>query len=170
MVGLCLPFSRGFCGQKEKLRQMFCRCTFVTDQGHPLAKECVNVNVSIFVEVCQTVCWYLSRKTNEMSSLIQRHLFKQDTKSVPGFDAWTHGLACNGLSLLRIGRGDYRTASCQNNALTKIFLIQLEVYEIKARNKIYIHTSSTWNKMEWIWWKYQHWINHWSALICCNFL
>lgn len=87
MVGLCLPFSRGFCGQKEKLRRMFCRCTFVTDQGHPLAKECVNVNVSIFVEVRQTVCWYLSRKTNEMSSLIQQHLFKRDAKSVPGFDA-----------------------------------------------------------------------------------
>ncbi len=77
---------------------MFCRCTFVTDQGHLLAKECVNVNVSIFVEVRQTVCWYLSRKTNEMSSLIQWHLFKRDTKSVPGFDAWTHGLACNGLT------------------------------------------------------------------------
>jgi len=63
---------------------MFCRCTFVTDQGHPLAKECVSVNVSRFVEVHQTVCWYLSRNSNEMSSLIQRHLFKQYTKSVPG--------------------------------------------------------------------------------------
>jgi len=71
---------------------------------------------------CVQICWSAS---NCVLVFVQKFQWDVILNSAPplqavhkvssrfGFDASAHGLACNGRSLLRIGSGDYRDATCQ---------------------------------------------------------